>query len=133
MLRQTKRLDYGSVIENMSYGNRSRYGGGSYGNSRDRGFGSSSMDQGPKPVEAGKEYDVEITELSRRGDGVAKMQGFVIFVKGAKMGEKVRIKVESVGPRFATATALEASAKKTDAVKTPSSDTSEASFAEPVQ
>src|SRR5487761_535298 len=115
----------------MSYG-RSRDSRGN-GGSRGLGFGGGRPPMGPKPVEVGKEYDVEITELSRRGDGVAKMQGFVIFVKGAKMGEKVRIKVESVGPRFATATALEASAKKTDEVKTPSSDTLEASFAEPVQ
>jgi predicted RNA-binding protein with TRAM domain len=92
----------------MSYRNRNnRYGGGSYGERRERGFGGSSMNQGPKPVEVGKEYDVEITELSRRGDGVAKMQGFVIFVKGAKVGDKAKIKVETVGPRFATATALE--------------------------
>ncbi len=69
------------------------------------------MDQGAKPVEAGKEYDVEVTELSRRGDGIAKIQGFVIFVKGSRMGDKVKIKVETVGPRFATATALGPSGK----------------------
>ena len=97
----------------MSYGNRgNRYGGGSYGGNRDRGYGRAPMNQGPKPVESGKEYDVEITEISRRGDGVAKIQGFIIFVKGARVGEKVKIKVESVGPRFATATSLGASAEK---------------------
>ena len=57
-----------------------------------------------KPVEEGKEYDVEVTELSRRGDGVAKIEGFVIFVQGAKVGQKVKIKVDRVGPRFASAT-----------------------------
>jgi len=69
------------------------------------------MVQGPKPVEEGKEYDVEVTEISRRGDGVAKIQGYIIFVKGAKIGDKVKIKVETVGPRFATATALQTSGK----------------------
>jgi predicted RNA-binding protein with TRAM domain len=108
----------------MSYGNRNRYGGGSYGGN-DR-FGRS--DQGPKPVEAGKEYDVEVTEISRRGDGVAKMQGFIIFVSGAKVGDKVRIKVDSVGPRFATATALGAPAAKTDDAKP-----TDSSLTEPVQ
>lgn len=111
----------------MSYGNRSRYGGGSYGG-RDR-YGGSSMDQGPKPVEAGKEYEVEVIELSRRGDGVAKMQGFIIFVKGAKVGDKVKIKVESVGPRFATATAIEASTAKAE----DSNASPDKSFTEPVQ
>ena len=65
---------------------------------------------GPKPVEVGKEYDVEVTELSRRGDGVAKVQGFVIFVQGAKVGQKVKIKVDRVGPRFASATVVSGSA-----------------------
>ena len=89
------------------------------------------MNQGPKPVEAGKEYDVEVTELSRRGDGVAKMQGFVIFVKGARVGDKVKIKVETVGPRFATATAIGAQAEKADDGNTSSS--SDAPLTEQVQ
>ncbi len=54
-------------------------------------------------MEIGKEYDVEITEISRRGDGIAKIQGFIIFVAGAKAGQKVKIKVTNVGPRFANA------------------------------
>ncbi|MCP8306224.1 MAG: TRAM domain-containing protein, partial [archaeon] len=28
----------------------------------------------------GKEYDVTITEISRRGDGIASDEGYVIFV-----------------------------------------------------
>jgi len=99
----------------MSYINRGGYGGGSgYGRGSSGGHGRSPMGQGPKPVEVGKEYDVEITELSRRGDGLAKVQGFVVFVKGSKVGEKVKIKIETVGPRFATATVV------TQAVKTES-------------
>jgi predicted RNA-binding protein with TRAM domain len=87
----------------------------SYGRSRDnrgngnRGFGlggGGRPPMGPKPVEVGKEYDVEVTELSRRGDGVAKVQGFVIFVQGAKVGQKVKIKVDRVGPRFASASVV---------------------------
>jgi predicted RNA-binding protein with TRAM domain len=114
----------------MSYGNRNRgygSGGSSYGGgNRDRyGGGGSSMNQGPKPVEAGKEYDVEVTEISRRGDGVAKIQGYIIFVKGAKIGDKVKIKVETVGPRFATATALQTSGK-TDSTTSSEDSSSEA-------
>jgi len=82
----------------VSYGGRSS-GSGSFGG---RSFGQGPS--GPKPVEVGKEYDVEITEISRRGDGVAKIGGFVIFVAGATVGSKVKIKVTSVGPRFASAT-----------------------------
>ncbi len=86
----------------MSYGrdhgDRGRGGGG--------GFGGGRPPMGPKPVEVGKEYDVEVTELSRRGDGVAKVQGFVIFVQGAKVGQKVKIKVDRIGPRFASASVV---------------------------
>ena len=60
-------------------------------------------DSRPKPVETGKEYDVEITELSKMGDGIARVQGFVIFVKGAKAGQKAKIQITSIGERFAKA------------------------------
>jgi predicted RNA-binding protein with TRAM domain len=58
---------------------------------------------GPKPVETGKEYDVQITEVSRKGDGIARIQGFVIFVKNGKVGQNAKIRVVQVGNRFATA------------------------------
>jgi predicted RNA-binding protein with TRAM domain len=79
----------------MSYGRRSSYGGGSYGGRRQSNYG------GPKPVEIGKEYYVQVTERSDRGDGIARIQGFVIFVKNGKAGEKVKVRVTSVGNRFA--------------------------------
>ena len=79
----------------MSYRSGRRYGRTGYGQS---GFGVKA------PVEVGKEYEAEITEMSRRGDaGVAKIQGFVIFVSGAKQGEHVKFKVTRVARRFATA------------------------------
>jgi predicted RNA-binding protein with TRAM domain len=81
----------------MSYGRRNSYGGGSYGGSRKSNYG------GPKPVEIGKEYYVQVTEGSDRGDGIARIQGFVIFVKKGKAGDKVNVKVTSVGNRFAIA------------------------------
>jgi predicted RNA-binding protein with TRAM domain len=58
---------------------------------------------GPKPVETGKEYDVQITEISRKGDGIARIQGFVIFVKNGRVGQNAKIRVLQVGNRFATA------------------------------
>ena len=85
---------------------------------------------GPKPVEVGKEYDVEVTELSRRGDGVAKVQGFVIFVQGAKVGQKVKIKVDRVGPRFASATVVTGSAASAGSSEAASTDTDSGSDSE---
>jgi predicted RNA-binding protein with TRAM domain len=76
----------------MSYNERKGFGG------RGGSFGSS-----PKPVEMGKEYEVEISEISKRGDGIARIQGFVIFVAGAKAGQKTNIRITSIGDRFAKA------------------------------
>ncbi len=63
-----------------------------------RGFSS-----GPKPVEQGKEYDVSVTEISRKGDGIARVQGFVIFVKGGQVGQNCKVRITQIGNRFATA------------------------------
>lgn len=82
------------------------YGRGGYG--RGGGFGGRGFSSGPKPVEVGKEYDVTITETSRRGDGIAKISGFVIFVANTRAGQKAKIKVTNVGPRFANAEVVEA-------------------------
>ena len=62
-----------------------------------------NRDFAPKPVEVGKEYDVEIEELSRRGDGIARIEGFVVFVPNTKQGDKLRIKVTHVSRRFSEA------------------------------
>ena len=66
-------------------------------------FGGGNNNFGPKPVETGKEYDVQITETSRKGDGIARVQGFVIFVKDGKVGQNAKVRVTNVGARFATA------------------------------
>lgn len=57
---------------------------------------------GPAPVEVGNEYEMHITERGSRGDGIARIQGFVIFVKGGKAGQNLKVKIISVGDRFAT-------------------------------
>lgn len=55
---------------------------------------------GPKPVEVAREYDVQVTETSPRGDGIARIQGFVVV---GRAGENLKVKVNSVGSRFAIA------------------------------
>ena len=94
-----------SFNDNSDRQNNRRFGGGYRGGggggrrfNNDRQF-----DDTPKPVETGKEYDVSITETSRQGDGIAKVDGFVIFVKGGQPGQDAKIKITQVGRRFATA------------------------------
>ena len=70
---------------------------------------------GPKPVEAGKEYDVQITEISRKGEGIARIQGFVIFVKEGKVGQNAKIRIVQVGNRFATAEIVDGQSKNVGA------------------
>ena len=65
---------------------------------RRRGYGFK-----PCPVEMGKEYEVDVTETSRRGEGIARIQGFVIFVREAKPGEHVKIRITKIGRRAAEA------------------------------
>ncbi|MGI0004765.1 MAG: TRAM domain-containing protein [Nitrososphaera sp.] len=58
----------------------------------------------PSPVKVGDEYDVKVESMSRRGDsGVAKVQGLVVFVAGAKVGEGVKVRITNVGSGYASA------------------------------
>ena len=76
-------------------------GGGGFrgGGSRGRGFGE--RDDAPKPLKVGEEYDVKIDEVGRRGDGIARISNFVVFINGTKQGESIRIKITEVRNRFA--------------------------------
>jgi 23S rRNA (uridine2552-2'-O)-methyltransferase len=40
------------------------------------------------PVKLGEELEVEITELISKGEGIAKNQGFVIYVANTKPGDQ---------------------------------------------
>ncbi|MGB9659436.1 MAG: TRAM domain-containing protein [Nitrososphaerales archaeon] len=55
----------------------------------------------PKPVKVGDELDITISEISRRGDGLTRVQGFVIFVPNTKQGDSVKIKITQVKPSYA--------------------------------
>jgi predicted RNA-binding protein with TRAM domain len=66
----------------------------------------------PKPVEIGKEYDVNIEETSRRGEGITRIKGLVTFVPNTKPGDHVRIRITRISRRFAEAEVVgEAEAK----------------------
>lgn len=48
------------------------------------------------PVREGEELDVTIEAVGEKGDGIAKVQGFVLFVPATKAGDRVRIKITRV-------------------------------------
>jgi predicted RNA-binding protein with TRAM domain len=88
----------------MDYGDRSerkfnRYGGGGGGQ---RNFDGPRR-QGFSPVKEGEELDAVIEAVAEKGDGIAKKAGFVIFVPGTKVGDKVKIRVKKVAKKVAFA------------------------------
>jgi predicted RNA-binding protein with TRAM domain len=59
------------------------------------------------PVSAGGVHDVTIDGIAREGDGIAHIQGLVIFVPDTKIGDHVTIKIERVMRKFAIAALAE--------------------------
>lgn len=70
-----------------------------YGN--ERGSFRDDSFESTAPVEVGKEYDVEIEDVAKKGDGIARIEGFVIFVPETKVGDQVTVVVDRVMQRFA--------------------------------
>lgn len=52
------------------------------------------------PVSAGDECEVEIVDTGHEGDGIAKIEGYTLFVSDAEKGETVQVRVEDVKPNF---------------------------------
>lgn len=64
--------------------------------------GSSDGGSAPAaPIAVGKEYDVKIEDIAREGDGIARVEGFIIFVADTKVGDTVKIQIDKVMRRFA--------------------------------
>jgi 23S rRNA methylase len=52
------------------------------------------------PVRAGDERTVEIVDTGDEGDGIARVDGFTLFVSGAAVGETYEVRVTDVRPRY---------------------------------
>ena len=48
------------------------------------------------PVKVGDELDVKIEAVGEKGDGIAKQEGFVLFIPNTKEGQEVKIRVTKV-------------------------------------
>lgn len=53
------------------------------------------------PVSVGETYEVKIENIGREGDGIARIEGFVVFVPNTKVGDRVKIKITKVSRRVA--------------------------------
>lgn len=58
-------------------------------------YGNSGRPQ-VAPVTQDEEVDVKIEAVGEKGDGVARVRGFVVFVPKTKAGDEVRIKITKV-------------------------------------
>ncbi|MFH1400169.1 MAG: TRAM domain-containing protein [Nanoarchaeota archaeon] len=58
------------------------------------------------PIHVGEEIDVRIEAVGEKGDGIAKKDGFVLFVPNVKTGDQVRIRVTKVLERVGFAEAI---------------------------
>jgi len=54
-----------------------------------------------KPVSEGDVVELEIEDLGSKGDGIARVEGFVVFVPGGEVDQEYEVEITSVGRKFA--------------------------------
>ena len=54
-------------------------------------------------LKEGDVIKVQIVDVGKQGDGIARVQGLVVFVKGAKVGEELEVKIARVSKNAAFA------------------------------
>jgi len=52
------------------------------------------------PVREGDTVEVEIVDIGSEGDGIAKVDGFTLFVSGVEEGDTLEVRVDDVKPNF---------------------------------
>ena len=57
----------------------------------------------PAMLKEGDVLKVKIVDVGKQGDGIARVQGLVVFVKDAKVGEELDVKVARVSKNAAFA------------------------------
>lgn len=65
------------------------------------------------PVRVGDELEVKIDAVGEKGDGIAKKDGFVIFVPNVQRGDDVRIRITKVLRRVGFAEVVGESSSET--------------------
>ncbi len=58
-------------------------------------------------VQKNEEFEVEILDMGFEGEGIAKIDGYTVFIKGALKGEKVKIKILKANKDYGFAKLLE--------------------------
>ncbi len=58
-------------------------------------------------IQKNEEFEVEILDMGFEGEGIAKIDGYTVFIKGALIGEKVKIKILKANKDYGFAKLLE--------------------------
>jgi predicted RNA-binding protein with TRAM domain len=64
----------------------------------------------PKPFKIGDVIDLTIESIGEKGDGVGKVNGFVVFVKDVKEGDTVKVRITNIMRKFAVGEKTDGSA-----------------------
>jgi predicted RNA-binding protein with TRAM domain len=88
--------DYGSDRGGRGGRGGRSSGGGGGGFGRGGGGGGGFM---PKPVKEGDEIELTIEAVGAKGDGIGKIEGFVVFVPNCTAGEKIKCRIVQVRGR----------------------------------
>lgn len=54
-----------------------------------------------KPVQLEENYELIVKDYSHQGEGIGRINNFTIFVPGAILGERVRVKISEIKKSFA--------------------------------
>jgi len=60
-----------------------------------------------QPVRVGEIKEVKIEAIGNKGDGIAKVNGFVIFVPGTELNDRVKIRITKVLKKFGFAEVID--------------------------
>ena len=80
--------------------------------------------QAPIPVKEGETYEVTIEGIGEKGDGIAKIQGFVIIVPKTQQGQRIKVKVTAVRGKVSFGEVVEVLGEAAPAASTESAEES---------
>ena len=66
------------------------------------------------PVKEGNVYDVKIESLGREGDGIAKVENFVVIVPNTQVNDNIKVRITKVARRVAFGEVVEGSQEESE-------------------
>ena len=70
--------------------------------------GKDMQEQELPPVKKGDRIEVRIEATGRKGDGIAKYNGYIIIIPNSKQGQEYEVQITKVYEKYAFATITEA-------------------------